>query len=178
MWFSQSLLSQLIDPNQMISNGIGANLSHLTMFQLLPLVSHFRFNFPHCFIYKIYTVYMHLNTLPMVSIYLWQHSKHSCWPAQSHTEFWWNSMQLNFRIVHLRERTSKFCFFTNCFKMAEISCFMGPLKYLCSNQIFETHVFWVKLHLDTFETKVNPIKLILLFYNIIVCIFSSLYLFE
>ena len=35
----------LIGPNQKNSNVIGADLSHLTMFQLLPFVTHFLFNF-------------------------------------------------------------------------------------------------------------------------------------
>ena len=116
--------------------------------------------FPHCFIYKTWhcTVHMNLNTLPVVSIYLWHHSKCSCMPARSHTEYWLSSMHLCFHIVHIKERTSKFCIFTNCFKMSAVSCFMNPIDmYLCFNQNFETHIFCFKLPLDNFQTDFNSI---------------------
>ena len=49
--------------------------------------------------------------------------------------------------------------------------------HFCFNQVFETHVFCFKLPLDNFETKVNSIKLIFLFYHIYLCNFL-LYSFE
>ena len=90
--------------------------------------------FSQCLIYKICKVCMNLNTLSVVSTSLY--SKCSCWPAQSHTELWSSSMHFNFCIVHINERTSRFCIFTNCFKMAVVSCFMGP-----SNNVFQSN-FW------------------------------------
>ena len=82
----------------------------------------------HIALYTKSAVYMHLNTLPVVSIYLWHHSQFSCWAGLLHTEFWLNSMQLILRIIHLKERTSKLCIVTNCFKMVVASCFMGPIN--------------------------------------------------
>ena len=108
------------------------------------LLCHFLFvmvqylnQFPHCFIYIICTVHMHLITLLFVSIYLWHHSKCSCWPAQSHGKLWLKSMHLKFCIILLKERTSKFCIFTNCFKMAAVSCFMGLINIF----VFQSN-FW------------------------------------
>ena len=65
-----------------------------------------------------------------------------------------SSENLNCRMVHIKERTSKWVIFTNCFKM---SCFTGP---------------------TCFEIKFYSIELILLCYNTYLCKFCSLYLFE
>ena len=111
----------------------------------------------------------------MVSIYLWHHSKCSCWPAQLHTEFWLNPMHLNFRIVHLKERISKFCIVS---RWRQSPAGLALWIYLCFNRIFETLVWCFKLPSANFETKFNSIELILLRYNIYLCKFSLLYLFE
>ena len=77
---------------------------------------------------------------------------------------------LNFRIVHLKERTFKFCIFTNCFKMAAVSSIMGPIN------IFVIQLnFWNSCN---FEIKFNSIKLILLCYNTYLYKFCLLYLFK
>ena len=88
-------------------------------------------------------------------------------------------MHLNFCNVNLTERTSQFCIFTNCLNMAAASCFMGPINIF----VFQSD-FWIILIVlqitstSTFVTKINSIKLILLWYNIYLCKFSLLYLFE
>ena len=74
--------------------------------------------------------------------------------CQSHTEFWSSSMHRNFHIVHLKEKTSKFCIFTNRFKMAAMWCF---IRYIFN--------LFLKLIYFALETKFNSIKLNLLRYN-------------
>ena len=86
-------------------------------------------------------------------------------------------MLLNFRIVHIKEKTSKFCIFTSCFKLVEGSSFMSPINIFVIQLNFWNYVFCSKLPLDNFEIKFNSIKLILLCYNTYLCKLSLLYLF-
>ena len=109
---------------------------------MLSLTSKLHWNFSHAVAFgtipeliplslsmqNLHSSCMQLNTLPVVSIYLWHNSKCSCWLTQSHTELWLNSVHLNFRIVYIKERTSKFCIITKCLKMVAVSSFMCPIN--------------------------------------------------
>ena len=118
---------------------------------------------------------MKLNTLPVVSTSLY--SNCSCWPAQSHTELWSSSMQLNFCIVHINERTFRFCIFTNLFQDGGGVLIYGPFKQ-CVSIKFLKLIFCSKLPIDNFEIKFYSINLILLSYNTYLCKICLVYLFE
>ena len=95
------------------------------------LVQHLN-SFPNCFICKICAV-LHLNTLLVVSIYLRHHSKCNCWPAQSHTELWLNTVHLYVRIVHIKERTTNVrpaLFYTKPFVYNSVAICLIMIKLL------------------------------------------------
>ena len=92
-------------------------------------------------------------------------------PAQSHTELWLSSMHLNFHILHINERTSKFFIFTICFKMSTVFWFMGPEYAIDFQSDFWNSYFCFQLSLEYFQTKSNSIKLVSLFFNTYLCNF-------
>ena len=83
-------------------------------------------------------------------------------------------MRFEFPIIHINERTSKFCTFSNCFKMAAVSCFMRPKITLK----FYSNIWNTFFAVNSFETRFISNESYFYYMKIQLCKFCLLYLFE
>ena len=77
------------------------------------------------------------------------------------------SNNLKFHNVHLKERTCKFCIFTNCFKMVAVTCFTSPTSIFLSHSIFsDSHILLKNYYVIT-AIHVNSFTKVIQVFNIL-----------